>query len=203
MPSATISNKKQADKWFSSDERFHLLFPASIQQLAKEHWTPLEIARKAADYLAIEKGSRILDIGSGIGKFCLSAAHYMPDSFFTGVEQRPDLVEYAENAKYNLAIENSSFINGNFTQLDFKQYDHFYFFNSFYENLDFTGKIDKNIEYSKELYHYYAHHLLKQLDQKPAGTRLVTFHSLEDEIPEGYLEVGAEMDNHLKFWIKI
>ena len=38
--------------------------------------------------------------------------------------------------------------HGNFTQLDFKNFDHFYFYNAFYENLAGTDKIDDSIDYS-------------------------------------------------------
>ena len=203
MPSAAISATPPTDKWFSSDENFHLLYPTSIQLLAKNHWTPLNVARQAARFLAAEKNARILDIGSGVGKFCLGAAQFMPNAYYTGVEQRKTLVEHAENAKSKLGLANVSFLHGNFTQLDFKQFDHFYFYNSFYENFSFTDKIDNNLDYSSELYHNYAYYLLKQLEQKPAGTRLATFHSLEDEIPKEFLVVGTEMDNLLKFWIKV
>jgi SAM-dependent methyltransferase len=191
------------DQWLSSEARFHTLFPTDIQLLAHKHWTPLNVARKAAGFLAAEKNARILDIGSGIGKFCLTAAHCMPNAFYTGVEQRLQLVDHAIAARDKMELKNIEFIHGNFTQLDFKKYDHFYFFNSFYENFAFTSKIDNNIDYSTELYHYYARYLKQQLEQKPAGTRLATFHSLEDEIPEDYLVVGAEMENVLKFWVKV
>ena len=203
MLTAAIPDSRHTDNWFNSDEQFHLLFPASMQQLARRHWTPLKVARKAARFLAAEKDVRILDIGSGIGKFCLAAAHCMPHAFYTGVEQRKKLTDHAENARNNLGLQNVSFINGNFTQLDFRQYDHFYFYNSFYENFAFTEKIDTSIDYSGELYNYYTRYLLKQLELKPVGTRLATYHSLEDEVPEGYLVVGSEMDNCLKFWIKV
>lgn len=203
MLSAAISVTSPNDKWFHSDEKFHLLYTASIQSLARRHWTPLNVARKAARFLAAENNVRILDIGSGVGKFCLAAAHFMPRAFYTGVEQRKELVGYAESARNNLGLKNVAFIHANFTQLDFKNYDHFYFYNSFYENFGITDKIDDSIDYSGKLYHSYARYMLKQLEQKPAGTRLATFHSLEDEVPEGYLVVGSEMDNELKFWIKV
>ena len=193
----------QVDEWFNSDEQFHLLYPAPMKSLAKKHWTPLDVARQAAKFLAAEKNKRILDIGSGVGKFCLAAAHYSPAGFYTGIEQRAQLVEYAENAKTTLGFQNVVFIHGNFIQLDFKEYDHFYFFNSFYENFSFTTKIDNNIGYSNELYHSYAHVLRKELAKKPAGTRLATFHSMEDEVPEDFLVVGTEIDNTLKFWVKV
>jgi predicted RNA methylase len=188
---------------FDSDADFNKIYPPSIEALAPRHWTPLQVARKAANFLSDKNSVRILDIGSGVGKFCLSAAFYEPAAFFYGVEQRRNLVSYAESAREILHLENVSFIHGNFTQLDFKNYDHFYFYNSFYENLIGTNKIDESIDYSAELFNYYNLYLFKQLVQKPAGTRLVTFHSLEDEAPAGYQMVRSEMKDLLKFWIKI
>ncbi len=189
--------------WFNSDEQFGKLYPVPVQLLAKRHWTPLAVARLAADFLAATNGAKILDIGSGSGKFCLAAAFIKPRSFFYGVEQRKHLVYNAETARQITRLKNVSFIHGNFTQLDFGQYDHFYFYNSFYENLSYTDKIDDSIDYSGELYNYYNRYLYKQLDLKPAGTRLATFHSLENEIPPDYHVVGTEVDNLLKFWIKV
>ncbi len=192
-----------AEKWFASDEQFNQLYPLSIQALARRHWTPLSVARKAAGFLAAENNVRILDIGSGVGKFCLAAAYYKPNAFYYGIEQRKSLVSHAEKAREILHLQNVSFVNGNFTQLDFRKYDHFYFYNAFYENLAGTEKIDDSIDYSGELFNYYNRYLFKQLEKKPAGTRLATFHSMEEEIPQGYHVVGSEMDNLLKFWIKI
>lgn len=192
-----------AENWYRSDADFNRLYPASIQQLASQHWTTLTVARRAANFLAAEPHMRILDIGSGVGKFCLSAAHHKPDALFFGVEQRKSLVTIADAVKDTIGLTNVTFINGNFTQLDFRQYNHFYFYNSFYENLNGTNKIDDSIDYSQELYHYYNRYLYKQLEKKPAGTRLATYHSVEDEIPADYHVVGSEINDLLKFWIKI
>ena len=106
-------------------------------------------------------------------------------------------------ARQIVGLNNVSFSHGNITQIDFKNYDHFYFYNSFYENLAGTDKIDERIVYSGELYNYYNRYLYKQLEQMPAGTRLATFYSLEDEVPGDYHVVGSEMDNLLKFWVKV
>jgi SAM-dependent methyltransferase len=173
-----------------------------MQQHSRRHWTPLSVARKAAVFLAAGTGSRILDIGCGVGKFCLGAAYYKPEAFYFGIEQRKNLVEYADEARDRLGLYNVSFLHGNFTQLDLRNYDHFYFYNSFYENLQETDKIDDSIAYSAELFNYYNRYLYRQLDRMPPGTRLATFHSLEGEIPTGFQVVGTEMDNLLKFWIK-
>ncbi len=189
--------------WFDSNELFDNLFPDSKSTLMKRHWTPLDVAKKAAQFLAAEKNVRILDIGSGVGKFCLAAANYMPLAFYTGIEQRGNLVEQAIQAKEILGLKNVDLLHGNFSTVNFKNYDHFYFFNSFYENFSFSENMDDKIEYSKELYEQYTYLLKTKLESKPSGTRIATFHSTEEEIPTDYLVVGTEMKNTLKFWVKI
>ena len=116
MPILERTNK--IETWFNSDEEFNRLYPVVMQLLAHKHWTPLNIAKKAANFLAAEPHKKILDIGSGVGKFCLSAAYYKPNSFYYGVEQRENLIAFSEAAKNSLEIVNVSFIYGNFTQLN-------------------------------------------------------------------------------------
>ena len=198
-----IEKRIHAEEWFDSDADFDQLYPLSIQALARRHWTPLGIARLASGFLAADNNVRILDIGSGAGKFCLAAAYYKPSAFYYGVEQRKNLLSHADSARKILRFRNVSFIHGNFTQLDFRNYDHFYFYNSFYENLAGTDKIDDSIDYSGELYNYYNMYLYKLLQQTPSGTKLAAYHSLEDEMPAGFQIVNVEMDSMLKFWIKL
>lgn len=189
--------------WFNSEIQFNQLYPTSIQLLARRHFTPLVVARTVANFLAAEKDVRILDIGSGVGKFCLAAGEHKPNALFYGIEQRKHLTSYAKAARETLGLKNVSFITGNFTQLDFRKYNHFYFYNPFYENITGTEKIDQSIDYSLELYNYYNRYLYRQLEQKPVGTRLASFHSLEDEVPPEYHIVDTKMDDLLKFWIKL
>jgi len=201
--SSIVAKSWHLDNWFDSDEQFHLLYPTSIQQLARRHWTPLNVARMASEFLVAGDSARVLDIGSGVGKFCLSASYYMPHAFFDGVEQRNSLIEYAETTRNILGLFNVSFIYGNFTQLNLRKYDHFYFYNSFFENLDGTDKIDDSIQYSPALYNYYSGYLYKEFEKMPAGTRIVTYCSWGDEIPPSYSIVQSELDGLLKFYIKV
>jgi len=187
---------------FTSDRSFDWLYPEKIQRLSRRHWTPMGAAKKAAAFLAEEPGKKILDIGSGVGKFCLIGAHFYPDVLFYGIEQRQDLCDHATAAKEATQTMNANFLYGNFTQLQLDDYDHFYFYNAFFENLDDQDRIDHKIDYSTSLYHYYCRYLYKALLNKPSGTRLVTFHSLEDEIPPGFQLVDASADFLLKMWIK-
>jgi len=200
-PANPILNQSE-EKWFNADSRFDKLYPLHIRQLGYRHWTSLEVAEEAARFLATGKGARILDIGSGVGKFCLAAAHYQPTAFYFGIEQRKDLVDYAETARNTLGLQNVSFIHGNFTDIDFKQYDHFYFYNSFFENIDNSSRIDESVEHTTELFNQYAWQLRKLLEKRPSGTRIATYHSTEDEMPESYHVVGTDMDDQLKFWMK-
>jgi SAM-dependent methyltransferase len=179
------------------------LYPLSVQALDKYHWTPLAVAQRAAQWLACDAGVKVLDIGSGSGKFCLAAARDNPGAYFYGIEQRKWLVDYAEAARKKLGLKNVLFIHGNFTQLDLGRYDHFYFYNSFYENLAGTNKIDDELLYSAELYNYYSRYLLSQLHKKQQGTRLCTLCSGEDEIPPDFQLVGSDVGDLLKFWIKV
>lgn len=187
---------------YTSDAAFDWLYPERIQGLSKRHWTPLGVAKKAAQFLADEPGKKILDIGSGVGKFCLVGAHFYPEALFYGIEQRQDLCNYATAAKEATQTMNATFMYGNFTQLELDEYDNFYFYNAFYENLDEQDRIDRKIDYSTSLYHYYCRYLYKALLNKPSGTRLVTYHSLEDEIPPGFQLVDASTDFLLKMWVK-
>jgi len=189
-------------KWFESDTVFDALYPINIQTLAKKHWTPIDVAKTAAEFLAIEPNSKILDIGSGVGKFCLTAAFFHPNNLFFGIEQRKNLVEIAKQTQLKLGLKNILFMCGNVMEVDFSAYNHFYFYNAFFENIAGTDKIDEDIPYSIQKYNTYNLFLNKQLQKKPAGTRLVTFHSLENEVPKNFMLVDAKMDNLLKFWIK-
>jgi len=190
------------DNWFSSDIQFHLLYPPSIQQLARRHWTPLNVTQQVAEFLVPKGGVRVLDIGSGVGKFCLGAAYYKPEALFYGVEQRMNLILHANAAKRKLGLANVSFIQGNFTELSFKRYDHFYFYNSFYENVKGTPKIDYNVSFSETLFNYYNRQLFRKLAEMPTGTRIVTRSSWEDKIPLDYQLVNSDFDSMLKFYIK-
>ena len=189
--------------WFASDEVFNSLYPDHIREVAARHWTPLEVAKKASAFLATHPGAKVLDIGSGSGKFCFLAAHFYPAIQFTGIEQREDLVDLCNELGRKLKIDNVQFFHKNISDADLEPYDHFYFYNAFYENLPGTQKIDYKVFYSEKLYDYYNLYLYKQLNKKPEGTRLVTYHSLGNEVPPGYEVVNTDYAEFLKFWVKV
>lgn len=197
-----IPSSSYLDRYFTEESRFCQLYPLPIQQLNETHWSPLSVINKAVQFLASRENIKILDIGSGSGKFCMAGAYYKPLASFIGIEQRHYLNESAIDVRQRLGRLNVNFILGNFTQLDFREYDNFYFYNSFFENVDGADKIDDSISYSIELYSYYNRILCNKLNATPPGTRVVTYKSLSFEIPPCFSLADAQFDNRLKFWIK-
>jgi hypothetical protein len=191
------------DNYFPKESDFCQLYPLHIQQLDIKHWSPLIVVNRATKFLVHKPDAKILDIGSGAGKFCLAGAYYKPSAFFYGVEQRQYLVDCAISVNTKLGSLNVDFFHKNFTQLDFKEFDNFYFYNSFFENIAGSDTIDDTIDYSIELYNYYTRVLSRKLDELPSGTRIVTYKSLDYEIPTSYQLVETQFDTLLKFWMKI
>lgn len=184
-----------------SDDDFNSLYPEPIQQLAKRHWTPVEVAKMAAEFLVTSPSANILDIGSGSGKFCLIGAACTP-GHFTGVEQRQSLVELSNSIAKKNELHNVNFIHANITEIDFKAYTGFYFYNSFQENIEADAKIDESVETNMKFYGYYSDYVNSELARKPIGTRIVTYWSSLSEIPSNYQLLFTAFNDRLKFWEK-
>lgn len=184
------------------DSTFNELYPNHIKELANRHWTPIAVARMAAEYLAEEPNSKVLDIGAGAGKFCLVGAASTKGMFF-GVEQRAALTKISKKIANRHKITNVEFIHSNINEISFSDYDAFYFFNSFYENIDTTCLIDDSVLPDKDLYYDYSDYVKEQLDKTPVGTRLATYWSKWDEIPSSFDLTGTACNGLLNFWKKI
>lgn len=78
-----------------ADPAFDAIYPERVRVFSWRYWTPVEVARRAAQLLVTSESTRVLDIGSGAGKFCLVGA-LTTRATFTGIEQRQHLVEVAQ-----------------------------------------------------------------------------------------------------------
>lgn len=190
-------------KIINNDKELDALFPDWARALSGRHWSPMHVAARAADFLAVQPGTKVLDIGSGVGKFCLTGAMFHPAVNFYGVEFRENLVTVANNCANTLELTNVYFEARDINTVDLKNYDHFYFYNSFYENIAVDERIDEKVAQSVSLYKHYQAYLLRQLEKLPSGTRLATFYGNDTYIPRHYHVVGTYMDELLKFWIKL
>jgi SAM-dependent methyltransferase len=182
------------------DKDFDKIYPQQIQNLSFNHWTPHNVAIKAARNLVKNCYTKVLDIGCGVGKFCFIGSA-VTGANFTGVEQREDLVEIARNSLRFYNVSNVNIIKANITQINFLDYDAFYFFNPFYENL--IAHSDKSINgFSTDLYYEYTEYVKKQLELMPVGTKIATYYGLHDEIPLSYDVISTEFEGALKVWEK-
>jgi len=183
------------------DFRFDLVYPPETRVRSSVHWTPVGIARLAAEFLVRKPGTRVLDIACGPGKFGAVGA-LTTQGRFTGIEQRKDLCEQARSLIGRGGITNAEIIHGNVTDIDFSNFDAFYLFNPFEENLETILKIDSNIKLSSTLYERYTEHVARQLAIAPLGTRVATYCGVCEEVPLGYQPVVRSFNSNLKLWEK-
>jgi SAM-dependent methyltransferase len=197
----TEDDFEDQDPWSIEDEKFDQIYPARIRKLSPLQWTPVCVAAEAAKLLVTVRGTRVLDIGCGPGKFCLVAAA-LTEGRFTGIEQRADLVTAARKAAATRQSANVEFIHGNVTEIAFADYDAFYLYNPFEENMASGHKIDSAVPLSPVLFKRYNNYVAAQLGSMPPGTRVVTYAGYADEIPACYRCESALFRHELKLWIK-
>lgn len=195
-----MDEKVRIDFRTITDGSFDALLPKHVQQLSVQQWTPVQVARRAAEFLATKQGMRVLDIGSGPGKFCLVGAG-TTKGYFTGVEQRMDLHRCALALAAEYHLLNVQFINDNITNIDFTGYEAFYFANSFYENISSLYAIDGQFPLTDKLFHSYNQYMRKQLEAMPKGTKMATYWEVF-EVPPSYRLVGSEFEGLLNLWRK-
>lgn len=183
------------------DKEFDMIYPAHLRKMSKRHFTEVDVAIKASQFLVTKPKQRVLDIGSGVGKFCFVASAYS-DALYTGVDYRKHFVDLCKNLSDKHGFRNVNFIHEDITKINFAKYDSFYFFNSFQEHTDRTAKLDDTIEVSQEKFNRYSEFLKHEFDKLPEGTRVVTYHVYSNQMPGSYRIVSTHFDGLLTCWEK-
>ena len=187
-----------------SDEQFDACLNSFTKRHSATHYTPCEVALHATQFLCAEagEGHRILDVGAGVGKFCLIGAALMEDVHFFGIEQRRSLCTVADELVDQSGLNNVSLLCGNAMILNFSDYTGFYLYNPFYEHLEPFSAIDESIDLDADYYEIYCGYVRKQLQTLPKGTRVVTYFGGGEEIPMNYDLVKQAFNNDLECWQK-
>ncbi len=183
------------------DDEFDQIYPASVSALSTCHWSPVNVCRMAAQFLVTDPGTRVLDIGCGPGKFCVIGAT-TTQGHFTGVEQRKRLVKTACELVECHQIPRVEIRHGNITQINFREFDAFYIFNPFQENIMPALRIDYDVELEPQLYTDYTAHVQQQLMRMPMTTRVVSYCGDDGEIPACYACEKTAFTGKLKLWVK-
>ncbi len=191
--------------YLRDDDAFDALYPEGIRRVSRRFWTPLETARRGALLLADAGATKVLDVGSGVGKFALVAAATVPRLRVVGIEQRAHLLEPARAASAKLGLSNVTFFQGDATDVSWSEYDGFYFYNSFAENLfDPSDRLDDRAVLSFARFARDVQRTYAALRVAKAGTAVVTFYGSSGRMPCSYelVHQAAAGSGWLRLWVK-
>jgi hypothetical protein len=94
-------------------------------------WSTVDVIDESLK--ALNPKNKILDIGSGIGKFCLIGASLYPYIHFTGIEMSERRVIIANRLKEAMKLDNVTFVHADFCDVykDYLDFKYVYTFNPF------------------------------------------------------------------------
>jgi hypothetical protein len=175
-----------------------------MREKSELHFTPVEVARRAAELLADGPNTRILDVGSAVGKFCIVGAVTVPEAHFIGVERRRHLVSVAARLARRLELANVTFACIDAIEIDWSHFDAFYLFNPFAEHLPNVPSLDETIELDPEYFLFYVRFVRQRLAEARIGTRVVAYHGFGGDPPPGYMLLADEPagTDRLELWLK-
>jgi SAM-dependent methyltransferase len=178
-----------------SDATFDRLLPPAFRIVSGCFWTPLEVAARAARWLTELRVGSVVDIGSGVGKFCIAAALGSQCSF-TGIEQRPRLVNAARALARLFGIEERvEFVTGVLGGIATPPADCYYLFNPFGENLfDPDERLSDDADLSETRYLDDIGLVERLLASAPVGTYVMTYNGFGGIIPDDYDEVRLDLE---------
>jgi SAM-dependent methyltransferase len=189
----------------SEDAAFDSVYPPAIRAISRRFWTPVSVARRAAQLFRQAGARSVADIGSGVGKFVLVAAKAAPEVSFVGIEQRQNLVAAAREAQAQLYVANAFFLVGEATKAPRLGFNGLYFFNPFAENLFVDGdQIDDEVELSESRFFRDVLRMEHSLRAAPLGTAIVTYHGMSGRMPACYELSESERagSDWLRLWVK-
>jgi SAM-dependent methyltransferase len=187
------------------DRAFDAFLPSSLRILSRQHWTPLSVVARAARWLDELGVRRVLDLGSGAGKFCVAGA-LAGRCQFVGLEQRPELVRAARALARSFGVDDRArFIAGALGDVVLPSAQLYYLFNPFEENLsDGSEHIARDVELSSDRYARDLAATHQLLCSAPLGTYVLTYNGFGASLPAGYRELRRDPDlpSALRLWRK-
>lgn len=184
-----------------TDAEFDQVFPEELRDRSYMHWTPVDVAMRAAQLLAPTADLRVLDVGAGPGKMCLVGA-LVTGAMWWGIEQDLALVTAANHAAWALDIgRRTRFVQGDGSRLAWDEFDAIYFYNPF-STLMLGPDASPFVRYAT------VQTTLRRIEQRlagmRAGTRVVTYHGFGGKLPAGYALASREPagGDALELWIR-
>jgi hypothetical protein len=188
----------------SSDAEFDSAYDLQIRELSQQHWTPVRVAARVAQLLTRAGATRILDVGSGAGKFCIVGA-LSTDAEFVGVEQRGYLVDIAKRTSLRFGAARATFVHANVAGFPFEGFNGVYLYNPFHEQISkYLTQIDGGIERSPGVYRQLVRSTMEKLAAMAPPVAVVTFNGFGGSMPPEYDFRGDEPagNDQLELWVK-
>ena len=204
MTESADPGKDAVDDLLASDIAFDRIYEEGIRALSDQHWTPVAIAARAAELLTRAGATRILDVGSGAGKFCIVGA-LSTGAEFVGVERRERLVRVARLAAEQAGTSRATFVHSNIDVASFDGFNGLYLYNPLYEHISqHLALIDRDVERSGRTYRYFVRAIEDKLRAMPAPVVVAAFHGFGGRMPLGYQLLGEEPagNDRLELWTK-
>ncbi|XDD44936.1 methyltransferase [Leptospira sp. WS39.C2] len=184
-----------------TDQIWDSNLPAKYKSISTYQWTPVQVIEFTWQYLQTQSVSSILDLGSGVGKFCLYLAKLANGNFpIYGIEDRLDLYKVSESLKTKLKLEGVVFNHEDFLVNFPFGHSHYYLFNPLYETMKGNYSIDFEKEKSANLFLKNLQILKSNLLKCKTGTKVITYHGFGGSILPGFrilmkkeLELGEWM----------
>jgi SAM-dependent methyltransferase len=209
MPPIELGQKRKTAMFAATiceqDALFDEQFPRYVRERSSQYWTPVAVAAQAASLFREHGARKILDVGCGPGKFCLVAGCLHPELEVHGIEQRSRLVRLGSGLARRLGARNVRLSGGDVTAMPWGDYDGFYFFNPFSENvMRPSDRFDDRVPLSTLRFGTELLLVESLLEQARIGTVLVTYFGLGGPIPASYELVAEECagTDRLRTWVQ-
>ena len=173
-----------------SDRDFDVLLPLGPRSRSKLHWTPVQVAVAIARFLATSPNSRVLDVGSGCGKFVCVGTLVTPGRFH-GIENRPLLHQNALELSESLRLNRATFSEGDALSADWNEFTAIYLFNPFWENLLPIERLDGSAMLRVHQFSLFTKIVIQKLSKLSVGTRVATYHGFGAEFPPTFLKIHS------------
>jgi predicted RNA methylase len=199
-----LLERQPFDVQLASDGIFDKVYDPRIRRLSEQHWTPVRVAARAAALLTRAGATRILDIGSGVGKFCIVGA-LCTDAEFVGVERREDLIRIASATAAEFGATRARFVHSNVEEFSFDGFDGVYLYNPFFEQISASLQmIDETVERSATTYDYFVSVTVAKLRAMPSPVAVATYHGFGGRLDHDFQFMGDESAGNdvLELWVK-
>src|SRR5258708_18721865 len=105
-----LLSSRLRDGYCVSDSDFDQVYPRAAREVSSAFWTPVSVALRVARLLVQGSPTRVLDVGSGVGKFCIVGAAATGASL-VGVEHREHFVCTARETARLVGVSSARFVH--------------------------------------------------------------------------------------------